>query len=367
MKPQRTKNRILLTEGETSRYRPPKIKTTSRSASIGEVPAGFPSFGAPAVALTSDRGRRPGGRILVVIRSERTRERITNVTRHFSHQSRTEIHVIDPVSADVAGEVRRAAVALNADWLCMVAHGGPGLMALFLDREDEKILRAAPCPVVCISEALRPNRKVELAGSFLRPIKRILVPVNSSADSQDLMARAVALAKPFGAKIDLLGVEELLRKSFDSARSTFRAARRARRLVVTDELAEVMGKFVPKRQRGRKIVSLGLPLFYATNRAARELQSDLIVLLAPNRRWDAHRRIDIGTERILRGAPCPVICIPERDFRADTAPQRVSMARFDNAEIPRAYVKPEARDEFSTVKTNNLYEHYESEITYSRR
>lgn len=242
-------------------------------------------------------------------------------------------------------------------------------MALFLDREDEKILRAAPCPVVCISEALRPNRKVELAGSFLRPIRRILVPVNSSADSQDLMARAVALAKPFGAKIDLLGVEELLRKSFDSARSTFRAARRARRLVVTDELAEVMGKFVPKRQRGRKIVSLGLPLFYATNRAARELQSDLIVLLAPNRRWDAHRRIDIGTERILRGATCPVICIPERDFRADTAPQRVSMARFDNAEIPRACVKPAARDEFSKVKTNNtnLYEHYESEITYSRR
>jgi nucleotide-binding universal stress UspA family protein len=364
MKPQRTKNRILLAEGEIGRCRPTKIETTPRSASIGDIPTGLRSFSAPAAETPG--GGCPGGRILLVIRSERARERMANVTRHFSHRSRTEIRVIDPVSADVADEVRRAAVALNADWLCMVAHGGPGLMALFLDREDERILRAAPCPVVCIPEALRPNRKAELAESLLRPIRRILVPVNSSADSQDLVARAVALAKQFGAKIDLLGVEEQLRNSFDSAGSTVSAARRARRSEIINELAELREKFVPKRQHGRKIVRLGLPLFYATNRAARELQADLIVLLAPNRRWDKHGRIDIGTERILRGVTCPVICIPERDFRA---PQRVSMARFHNAETPRPCVKPAARDEFSTVKTNNtnLYEHYESEITYSRR
>jgi nucleotide-binding universal stress UspA family protein len=289
-----------------------------------------------------------------------------------------------PTSADLADEVRRMAIALEVDWLCMVTHGRPRLMSLFLTSDDESILRSAPCPVVCISETLRTGCEAESAARVLRPIKRILVPINSPADNCHVIAYTVALAERFGAKIDLLGVEEIVHKPFASSALSFSAVRRARRLAVRDELAALVDEVVPKRLRGRKPVRLGLPLFYAATCAARELQSDLIVLAVPTRRWNAHARIDGGTERILRGASCPVICIPEREVRADAAPNRelgATLLRDRCENWPMVERRPERRDpepifahrksetgvEDSTVTINNtnFYDPYETEIACS--
>jgi nucleotide-binding universal stress UspA family protein len=194
-------------------------------------------------------------------------------------------------------------------------------MSLFLTSDDENILRNAPCPVVCIPETLRRSRETESTGRALRALKAILVPINSP-DNRHVTAHAVALAERFGAKIDLLGVEELVLRPPDSPQRSFRGVRRTRSFAGKSELARLAEQDVPKHFRGRKSVRLGLPLFYAATCAARELQSDLIVLAVPTRRWNAHARIDGGTERILRGASCPVICIPERDARADAAPNQ---------------------------------------------
>lgn len=294
-------------------YRPTEIETTARRTSIVDGRTGLLSPGTSEVALDCGTGG-PGERLLVVIGSEGTRARCLEFARRFAGAS-TEIHVMKPTSADPADEIRRMAITLEADWLCMVTHGRPGAMSLFLTSDDERILRTAPCPVVCIPESLPPGHEVRSAASGLRPIRRILVPINSS--SNDHVAKhAVALAERFGARIDLLGVGELVRRSGDSSTLSFSRLRKARRLALRDEITALADEVVPKLRRGRKSVSLGLPLFYATLTSARELMPDLITLGIPTRRWAAHGRIDVGTERILRGAECPVICFTEPEVRS---------------------------------------------------
>lgn len=297
-------------------YRPTEIETTARRTSIEDGPTGLLSPGTPEAVLDCGTGG-PGERLLVVIGSDGTRARCLEFARRFAGAS-AEIHVMKPTSADPADEIRRMAIALEADWLCMVAHARSGAMSLFLTSDDERILRTAPCPVVCIPESLPPGREVQSAASASRPIRRILVPINSSGNDH-VAKHAVRLAKRFGARLDLLGVEELIQRPGGSPTLSFSRVRGARRLAFRDELTALADEVVPKHRRGRKTVSLGLPLFYATLTSARELMPDLITLGVPTRRWVAHGRIDVGTERILRGAECPVICFPEPNVSSGTA------------------------------------------------
>jgi len=138
-----------------------------------------------------------------------------------------------------------------------------------------------------------------------------------------------------------------------------------------------------KRLRGRKAVRLGLPLFEAAIRTARELQSDLIVLVMPTRRWNAYERIDVGIERILRCAICPVICISDRDVRDGAAPNRELSAaslrdRHESWLIQRRpggvtrhqsfcaeMVRQELKSPLSPINNTNIYDPYETEIACS--
>lgn len=342
-------------------YRPTDIESTSRWTSPGVAPQAHRSAISPLVALNPD-SRDLRDRVLAVIGSGRTGAQCLKFARQFADRVGAQTQMFKPEGAELAIEVRRKALALGADWLCLVARGGPGLLTVFLHREDEKILRAAPCPVVCPPEA-------ELARTALRPVKRILVATNYPIDNRDVMLSAVALAKRFEAKIDLLGLEEVVRQPFDSPALTSGGMRKARRLAIRAGLAQLRGSVVPRRWRGRLKVSVGLPLFYATIQAARELQSDLIVVSAPTRRWNAHGRIDVGTERILRAATCPVICVPEREGRHDAIPDQESSAILPrNAAGFRADRERAARFEPADNRANetNLEDYYESEIAGSR-
>jgi nucleotide-binding universal stress UspA family protein len=364
-------------------YRPTEIETMARRTPIEGVRTGLLSPRTPEVALDCGIGGS-NTRLLVVISSGKTEAQCLDFARQFTSEGSAEIHVMKPTSADPADEVRRMAIALEIDWLCMVTHCRPGLMSLFLTSDDERILRAAPCPVVCIPESLGRGREIESTAGALRPVTRILVPINSPLNNRHVLVFAVALAERFGAKIDLLSVEELVQKSADSPEHSFRGARRARSLARKNELATLAEESIPKRLRGRQAVRLGLPLFYAATRTARERQSDLIVLTVPTRRWNAHARIDVGTERILRGAICPVICIPERDVRAGAAPNRelgAALLRDRREAWPRAEWRPERRDPepiFSrrkretgvassivTINNTNIYDPHETEIACS--
>ncbi|MBE0543110.1 MAG: universal stress protein [Verrucomicrobia bacterium] len=271
------------------------------------------------IALTATRAPRMelrikspkiGERWLAIVGSEDAGGQSLSFVRRFAKND-AEIHSVTPSGSDPASEVRRLAMELGVDWLSLVAHRGSGVMSLFLRGDVERTLRASPCPVICIPESLQSvaGRPSASEGAF--PIRRVLAPIKLSLHARRQVENAVAVAERFGAKLDLLGVDELLRNPDGSRIVSHREAKRLQTQAIKKELAKLAEEVVPNPMRGRIRISPGFPLFYATTRWARELNADLVVLAVPARLWTNQGRIDVGTERILHRVECPVICIPE--------------------------------------------------------
>lgn len=253
---------------------------------------------------------RTSERWLAVADSEDSESQCVSFIRRFAKRD-AEIHLAKPSGLDPADHVRRLAIALEADWLCMVAERGIGLMSLFLRSDVAKMLRAAPCPVICIPESSLIIGELESMNKKVNPVHRVLAPIKFPLPNRVQVENAVAMAERFEAKLDLLGVDELLRKPDHLRTLRPREAKRLQIRAVKKELSNLADEVVPSRVRGRLLVSMGFPLFYATTRWARELESHLVTLAVPTRLWISEGRIDGGTERILHRVGCPVICIPE--------------------------------------------------------
>lgn len=253
---------------------------------------------------------KTGDRWLAVADSEDSESQCVSFIRRFATRD-AEIHLAKPSGPDPADHVRRLAIALEVDWLCMVAERGKGLMSLFLRSDVERILRAAPCPVVCIPESPSATGEPQSPSQKAKPIRRILAPIRIPLQSRGQVENAVAVAERFEAKLDLLGVQEQLRNLGVLRSVSHREAKRLQIQAVKKELSNLADELIPNRMRGRLLVSVGLPLFYATTRWARKLNSHLVMLAAPTRLWTSEGRIDGGTQRILHRVGCPVICIPK--------------------------------------------------------
>jgi nucleotide-binding universal stress UspA family protein len=255
-------------------------------------------------------------RWLVVLGSDEAQTQWLGNIQQFANIN-AELHFVKPASPDPASEVRRLAIALEADWIWMVAERGPGMMSLFLRGDAENILRAAPCPVVCIPEVLQSVGALPPADIATVSVRRVLAPLKLSSLSRRQVENAVAVAMRFGTKLDLLGVDERLRESDGLRTVSQREAKRRRIRTMKQEFADLAGAVIPRQLRGRILVSVGLPLFHATSHWARKLDSSLIMHTVPSELWRRHGRIDLETERILHGATGPVICVPEHNCQLD--------------------------------------------------
>ncbi|HMX63925.1 MAG TPA: universal stress protein, partial [Candidatus Sumerlaeota bacterium] len=132
---------------KTDMILPTNIEPANRGTAFGEMPNGIrSSWMEPTVASPKN-----GERWLTVVGSKDAESQCLGFVRRFA-KGDAEIHLAKPSGSDSANELRRLAIALEVDWLCMVAERGMGLMSLFLRSDVERILRAAPCPVICIPE-----------------------------------------------------------------------------------------------------------------------------------------------------------------------------------------------------------------------
>ncbi len=285
-------------------YRLTEIEPTRLRNPCEEV-AMVPAARCAGSSITVTRGRE---RFLVVTDSDQTEAQCLDFVRRFANRI-AEICLLKSTGADPAGDVSRLATAVEADWVCLVAQRGEGLRSLFLTKDAEKILRTSPRPVICIPESYVTGSTEPGSSEDLMPIRRILVPIKPSPKSRWIVEQAAGMAERFGAKLNLLGVEEVVRQPAGSRLVSHRSAQRQQARAMRDELAHLTAGVIPNRLRGRRSVSLGLPLFHATLRSARELNPDFVVLGIPNGLWSARERIDVATERILHRASCPVICL----------------------------------------------------------
>ncbi len=136
-------------------------------------------------------------------------------------------------------------------------------------------------------------------------LERILVPVDFSAPSQEALSFARRLARSFGAGITLLHVVETTAVApfpempayLDYSSEDLDAAKR--------DLRALAAEISDDAKTVRAVVRNGLAAHEIVE-AAKELDSDLIVIATHGYTGWKHFCIGSTAERVVRTAPCPV-------------------------------------------------------------
>jgi len=199
-------------------------------------------------------------------------------------------------------------LAGSFDLIVIATHGRTGLKHLWMGSTAEKVVRYSPCPVLTIRE--QPGRVLIGDGNPVLA-ERILVPTDFSHLSKGAVTRAVALAKRYGAKLDLLHViESPPYPEFGYAHVPLHQA--GLRQLIDAELAR-WRKEIPgfKEVVNETLVRTGSVSFEILQ-AALLLNSDLIILATHARKGLKHLALGSNAEKVLRHARCPVLIFPPR-------------------------------------------------------
>ncbi len=90
----------------------------------------------------------------------------------------------------------------SADLIVMATHGRSGFAHVLLGSVTEKVIQTAPCPVLVTKKPRHADLKKLL-------FNNILVPTDFSESSQQAMEYAIALAKQYNARINLMHALEV--------------------------------------------------------------------------------------------------------------------------------------------------------------
>jgi universal stress protein A len=152
-------------------------------------------------------------------------------------------------------------------------------------------------------------------------LKRILVPIDFSELSRKAVQYARSFAKQFNSEILLLHAIELVPvpdATFllqDTTQGKLQAAKR---------LSEWRNRLLPEVSVRAVVSDSGAGATEQILNAARQSNVDLIILGTHGRTGLAHLFIGSTAEKVVRGAPCPVLVVRERehDFVESKKPKR---------------------------------------------
>lgn len=95
------------------------------------------------------------------------------------------------------------AAAVGTDLIVMSSHGRTGASRFWLGSVADAVIRSAPVPVLMVRGGARAG-----AGGQPALFERVLVPLDGSAQAEEVVPHAIALAKLGAAHVHLLQVEE---------------------------------------------------------------------------------------------------------------------------------------------------------------
>lgn len=211
------------------------------------------------------------------------------------------------VEGEPATEIARAVNEFEIDLVTVVTHGRKGLARALWGSTAEEIIAEAPCPVLII----RPPQHdfVELKNNQLElTVKRILLSTNFRSSSATATHVAKKLAEQTGAELHALYVigDYFEQLSLAFPEGGLNALSRMRRYV-----RERMSQLAREDEASVTHIAEGRP-YEEIVRLAAEIQADLIVIGN-----NVHASLFGGTpvlgseiERVVRNAPCPVLCVP---------------------------------------------------------
>jgi nucleotide-binding universal stress UspA family protein len=143
-------------------------------------------------------------------------------------------------------------------------------------------------------------------------IKRILVPVDFSAQSLKALHYALSFADQYGAELIVLNVVEpaVYPSELGYIPSEIEALHENVMKNAKERLRELVSKRLPTDRPTEQQVRVGAP-FLEIAAAAKEMEADLIVIATHGYTGLRHVFLGSTAERVLRHAPCPVLTVRE--------------------------------------------------------
>lgn len=151
----------------------------------------------------------------------------------------------------------------------------------------------------------------------LQAMKKILVPVDFSANSKNALHVAAEIARVTGATLELLHVN--VEAAFAMPLSEFASPTDFARDEVYDESAEYLLKQMQKELHNnpaykdiKTVTRIGDGFLYSCVRIAAESDGvDLVVMGTKGASGATEFFIGSNTEKVIRTSPCPILAIPE--------------------------------------------------------
>lgn len=242
------------------------------------------------------------------------------------------VHALIKVSDDPADVIVEHARTAGIDLIVTGTHGRHGVPRLLMGSVAERIVRAAPCPVLSVRH---PEREFARSGGptdvATIGLKNVLVATDFGEAADAALTYGRTLASAFGATLHLLHVVDVV--SFNTLGAEAYAGMPPDLQDQVEEAARTRldERVIDSDRTGpptRKALWRGqLPAFAITQYATDE-GIDLIVMGTHGRRGVAHLLMGSVAERVVRTAPCPVLTLhhPAHDFVVPDALMSVAHA-----------------------------------------
>ncbi len=225
-------------------------------------------------------------------------------------------------------EVLAAATDEEPDLVVVGTRGRTGLAHVLLGSTAERIIRAAPCPVLAVHTERYEKGKAGGASHTPWGIQRILVPIDFSDCSLDALEYGALVAQRCKASIRILHVLEPVSYGLDFTLPHV-AKRDADRTAITKRLSDLTAALTSSGLVSDCVISGGLPADSILN-AALAPDVGLIVMGTHGRRGLSHALFGSVAEFVLRKSSCPVLTVRSPKFHPSHRPVLVRPSMPNN-------------------------------------
>jgi nucleotide-binding universal stress UspA family protein len=208
------------------------------------------------------------------------------------------------VEGEPVSQIAQAVIDHDIDLVTVVTQGRKGLSRAWGGSIAEEIVAETPCPVLTI----RPPQKDFVGTTDIR-LKRILLATNFRPSSAAATQIATQLAQHSGAELHAVYV---IGDYFEQLSMMFPEGGLAALTRLRGYVQERLSKFArPDGPRAKTHIGEGRPYEEIVKLAA-ENDADLIVIgtAVHGSLFGGSPVLGAEVERVIRNAPCPVLCVP---------------------------------------------------------
>jgi nucleotide-binding universal stress UspA family protein len=201
-----------------------------------------------------------------------------------------------------------AAGTHKADLVVVGSHGHSGLELVLLGSTAERVVKAAPCPVLTVrTHHLSGKEPSSRESTDAIRMHRILLASDLSEWSLPAVDYAVQTARKFNASLTMLHVMEWRSLGVDFSVSAFADWEKLRESVET-RLSNMTEQLKSEGVSAQSLIKAGTPAD-AILAVAREQVCDMIVMGTHRRHGVSHWLLGSVAEAVLRRADCPVLIV----------------------------------------------------------